>query len=95
MKSIFGMLMGLSVLAFAGCSGSQGAMETGQPRCIDICGAEFSQCTNANPGDFTACADRRRTCDAQCRGDQAERETMTSEEEVVPPSEIFDNSEEE
>lgn len=90
MKIILGVC--LAVLMLVGCSGAQNALESGQPRCMDICGAEFNQCTNANPGDFTACADRRRTCDQDCRGDQAERETMTSEEEVVPPSEIFEDS---
>lgn len=74
-----------------GCSGAP-TQSDGHARCIDICGAEFSQCTNHNPGDFTACADRRRQCDNQCTGDAAERDVPTSQEEIITPSEAFDRA---
>jgi len=79
------------VFLFAlGCSGAPTSSD-GHARCIDICGAEFSQCTNQYPGDFTACADRRRQCDVQCTGDAAERDVPTSQQEIIiSPSEVFD-----
>lgn len=86
MKTIF---VGILVMLAGACSGSQGVADSGQPRCLDICASMFTECTNRNPGDFTACAEQRRNCDVQCRGDEAERDTVTTQDHQMTPDEAF------
>jgi len=83
------MILGALLMLAAACSGSQGVAESGHPRGLDICGSQFAACTNHNPGDFTACADRRRTCEVQCTGEEAERDTITNQSHQMTPDEAF------
>ena len=53
-------------------------------RCMDMCAANFNQCTNKYPGDFAACSDGRRDCDQECNKQAAEQRVEQPEEKVVP-----------
>lgn len=55
-----------------------------QARCIDICGANFTACTQNNPGDYTACAGDRRDCDQECESQAAEQRIEPAQETVEP-----------
>lgn len=58
-------------------------------RCIDICSAGFTACTNRNPGDFSGCSDERRQCEKECRAQKAELSADPGDGEVIPPEEIM------
>lgn len=72
-----------------GCSGgSANSASDGPPRCLDLCGMNFAQCTERHPGDYTACADQRRDCDQECRAQEAEAEGRSSNAEILSPNDF-------
>ncbi len=82
------LLLIIASLALAiSCSADPRVAERGigpQARCIDICGANFTACTQNNPGDYTACADDRRQCDKECESQAAEQRIEPANEAVEP-----------
>ncbi len=86
MKILFVMIaaLGLGI----GCSGGgQNISAEGPPRCLDFCAMNFAQCTERHPGDYTACADERRSCDSECRSQHAETEVTGGGSEEIAPNE--------
>lgn len=84
MKKLF--VLGLMV---TGCSGGAQAYKSdGPPRCLDLCSANFTQCTERNPGDYTACSSQRARCDQDCRAEHAESETTNSDPKVLGPNDM-------
>lgn len=71
-----------------GCSGGgQNVTAEGPPRCLDFCAMNFAQCTERNPGDYTACSEDRRSCDQECRSQHAETEVTGEANNGLKPSE--------
>jgi hypothetical protein len=86
MKILFVMLAALGI--GMGCSGGgQNISDEGPPRCLDFCAMNFAQCTERNPGDYTACSDDRRSCDSECRAQHAETEVTATGPDGIAPNE--------
>lgn len=81
------ILVLFATLGFGCSGGGQNTSADGPPRCLDFCAMEFTQCTERNPGDYSACSDGRRSCDQECRAQHSESEVTGNAKIGVEPNE--------